>query len=122
MPIRFVRQALVAGCALLMLTGCASGQKPEGTWDANSPDPKPSLSLENGGQLSGTDGCNRLTGSWKINGSTVEFGQVASTRMFCQGVDDWLSRLHTASIDGDTMTVLDASGATLGTLKRQPSA
>ena len=74
--------------------------------------------LADDGTLTGTDGCNRLRGGWSADGDTVTFDQVASTRMACEGVDTWLSGLATATISGAEMTVLDASGAVLGTLAR----
>lgn len=33
--------------------------------------------------LSGTDGCNRLTGGYKVQGSKIQLSQIASTRMMC---------------------------------------
>jgi heat shock protein HslJ len=38
--------------------------------------------------LRGSGGCNRLAGSYHLNGTAVEFGPVASTRMACaQGME-----------------------------------
>ncbi|UYZ62703.1 copper resistance protein NlpE N-terminal domain-containing protein [Hymenobacter weizhouensis] len=37
------------------------------------------------GRVSGFTGCNRLMGSYTVAGSTIRFGQVASTRMACAG-------------------------------------
>jgi heat shock protein HslJ len=74
--------------------------------------------LADDGTLTGTDGCNRLSGGWSADGDTVTFDEVVSTRMFCEGVDAWLSGLATATISAAEMTVLDASGAELGTLTR----
>lgn len=105
------------------LTACASagssGDSPsaEGSWGSAQAQ-QPSLMLMADGTLSGTDGCNNLAGSWEQDGATVEFGQVASTLMACEGVDTWLSGLATATIDGDTLHILDAAGAELGTLDR----
>lgn len=36
-----------------------------------------------GGQLSGTAGCNRLSGSYQLAGSRISFGPILSTRMAC---------------------------------------
>ena len=38
--------------------------------------------------------------------------------MACEGVDTWLSKAATGNVSGDTMTVLDDGGSTIGTLKR----
>lgn len=119
-----LRPTLAAGALLLAvgLSGCAgggSGQAPsaEGTW-GSSAEGQPQLVLAADGTLSGTDGCNRLAGSWEQSGADVTFGQVASTLMACEGVDTWLSTLDSATIDGSTLHVKDQSGAEIGTLSR----
>jgi hypothetical protein len=35
-----------------------------------------------------------------------------------EGVDEWLARASAATVSGDTMTVKDEAGATIGTLRR----
>lgn len=88
-----------------------------GTWGADNPG-QPNLVLAEDGTLSGTDGCNRLTGSWKAEDDAVTFGPIASTRMFCEGVDDWLGAMASATVDGSTMTIRDSDGAEIGTLAK----
>ena len=114
--------------AVLLLAGCAtntgsggSGAEPSdpvGTWGDTTTQTEPSLVLADDGTLTGTDGCNRLRGGWSADGDAITFDRVASTRMACPDVDTWLSGLATATISGAEMTVLDASGAELGTLAR----
>ncbi|MBS1673753.1 MAG: META domain-containing protein [Actinobacteria bacterium] len=117
------RNLLVAGAAAaglaaaFALAGCAAAPGPVGTW-GSSAEGKPQLVLEANGSLNGTDGCNRLTGSWSEKGGTITFGQVASTRMACVGVDTWLIDLATARVDGSTMHVHNAAGKEIGTLGR----
>lgn len=41
------------------------------------------LEIAADGQVSGSGGCNRIAGRARIEGATVSFGQVASTRMAC---------------------------------------
>jgi heat shock protein HslJ len=48
----------------------------------------------------------------------VLFEDVAMTRMFCEGVDDWLSGLTAATIADTTMTVLGQDGSEIGQLER----
>lgn len=36
-----------------------------------------------GGRVSGSGGCNRLTSSYRVDGHTMRFGDIASTRMAC---------------------------------------
>lgn len=107
----------------LALGGCASnpggaGNDATGSWGDVDVQGKPSLDLAEGGQVSGTDGCNRLTGKWTQDGDTVTFGPLASTLMACEGVDTWLNAAETATVDGSTLTVLGTDGTEIGTLKR----
>lgn len=37
------------------------------------------------GRVYGSGGCNRYFGSYSLNGSSLTFNGVASTKMFCQG-------------------------------------
>jgi len=113
--------------AVLMLSGCLGEQgddrggsvDPVGTWGDTSDTSAPSLVLDEGGDLTGTDGCNRLTGTWTVDESDhVEFHDVASTRMACEGVDTWLEALSQATVADDTMTVIDQDGSEIGTLER----
>jgi heat shock protein HslJ len=115
--------AAVLAFAALTLAGCAGSDDasggstidPVGTWGDRSAE---YLSLEDDGTLTGSDGCNRLTGTWKVEADQVQFGSIASTRMACEGVDDWLSGAHAASIADTTMTVLDDGDAQIGSLEK----
>lgn len=94
--------------ALLVLAGCQdqrrqlgqalSGKPPviagslEGAWqiaDLNGGGPvaRGELRFEGGDQgtsrVSGSAGCNRITGSWKQDGATLKLGPFASTMMAC---------------------------------------
>lgn len=118
---RKVATAILAGAAtVLMLSACSGGAQTgaEGTWGSDG-DGEPQLVLAADGNLSGTDGCNRLMGSWEqTSDGTVDFGQVALTMMFCEGVDTWLSNLRTGVVDGGTLRILDEAGDEIGTLQR----
>lgn len=107
----------LAAAALLALSGCSAGASFEGTWEGSG-DNAPSVEIAEDGGYTGTDGCNRLVGAGEIAEGTFEFGQLASTRKFCEGVDTWLSLAGSATVDGDTLTVLDSEGTELGTLTR----
>ena len=121
-----MKRALVAGAAVILggmvpLSGCASfdppkGPSPVGIW--GEPD-GPHLDLGEDGRLSGSDGCNRLMGTWEAEGQTVEFVGVATTMMACLDIDDWLSRLRTGTVDGDEMTIFNIDGGEIGLLARQ---
>ena len=105
------------------------GPKPlEGTyWKAvelagtpvSSQDPKREAHLlfQAAGRVSGSDGCNRMTGSYELKGDAITFGQMAGTQMAC---------LNTAEIErpfrealkgatrlmvvGDRLELADATG------------
>ena len=140
---RMLRSTTLTGtillAAALALSGCATGgggtgygDSPSasasadeisagaaaGTWGDADDTTQPSLELAEDGTLSGTDGCNQLSGQWTENGVDLTFENVASTLMACADVDTWLSALDTATIDGSTMTVHDESGEDIGTLER----
>lgn len=121
--------ALTTGLLMAFsLTGCGGGDGESGSADGGTVDPvgtwgstaaqAPNLTFTEDGNVTGTDGCNRLTGSWTADGDTVEFGEIASTLMACVDVDTWLSGAKTATVDGDTMVVRDEGGSEIGTLER----
>jgi len=90
-------------------------QDPVGLWGSKEQG-QPWLELAEDGKVTGNDGCNRLAGSWNAS-EDLQFAALASTKMFCEGVDDWLSRAATAKLkDDDTMLVFDGDGKELGTL------
>jgi heat shock protein HslJ len=71
---------------LVEVAGRPAGPSEAGRWPyielraAEKPGDRPSLR--------GSGGCNRLAGSYRLDGSAVEFGPVASTRMACaQGME-----------------------------------
>ena len=81
---------------------------------------QPGLELAVDGGFTGSDGCNRLFGSWTAGPDhVVTFSPVGSTRMACPGVDTWLSRMASAHVDGDALHVSDESGVAIGTLQRR---
>ena len=110
--------------AAFALSGCATSSgggsiDPVGTWAESSDADAPSLTLAEGGELTGTDGCNQLSGEWELkDDDIVYFGSVASTRMACPDVDVWLDQLSQATISGSTMTVLGQDGSEIGQLER----
>ncbi|MGP5689229.1 META domain-containing protein [Glutamicibacter ardleyensis] len=117
------RLTMVLAIPLLMfaLASCASSSggasAPEGVWGEQAQG-KPWIELSADGKVSGNDGCNRIAGQWAGNDGAINFEQLSSTKMFCLGIDPWLSSAVTAQINGDSMLVLDAENAELGTLKR----
>lgn len=118
---RIVATVTAATAAAVLLAGCVVGGDPIGTW-RQQPAPTtgdvPQLVLETGGGLSGTDGCNIFGGAWTGSGRTVEFEDVIGTLIACEDVDDWLRDAAGGTVEGDTLKVVDASGAVIGELQR----
>jgi heat shock protein HslJ len=113
-------RAVVALAVLLLLAGCAgtpSGAAVVGMWGSKSSG-QPNLNIQDDGTFSGSDGCNSVSGTGQIDGDEITFGAIASTLMACEGVDEWLGKAATGNVSGDTMTVLDSGGSTIGTLKK----
>ncbi|WP_104170046.1 MULTISPECIES: META domain-containing protein [unclassified Cryobacterium] len=112
---------LAFAAVALGLTGCSTGADSAdvtGTWGTPDASGTPGLELKADSSVTGTDGCNRLVGTWSMSGDTVEFGTFASTLMACEGVDTWLGGASTATVAGSTMTIQDADGDEFGTLER----
>jgi len=113
----------VAALGVLALVGCAApATGPVGTWTSStsgSTDDTPRLVVGQDGSVTGDDGCNAFEGRWDPADAQIAFSDVASTLMACDGVDTWLSGLATAIVDGDTMTIQDGAGATIGELHRR---
>ncbi|WP_312180257.1 META domain-containing protein [Arthrobacter sp.] len=98
--------------------GSSSPEGVEGTWGNPDNMREPSLNLASDGRLSGTDGCNRLMGSWTLEDGTVVFSEMGMTMMACPDVDQWLGTAATAVAEADTLRLYDAAGNEIGTLTR----
>ena len=51
--------------------------------EAPAADPPPTLTFNEDGTVTGSAGCNTFNGSVAIEGSSLEFGPLATTRMAC---------------------------------------
>lgn len=63
--------------------------------------------------VSGNDGCNQYNGTYTLNGYSLRFGAMASTRMYCEGVNEAaffqaLEKINKYSIseDGKTLNLI----------------
>lgn len=113
--------ALLAACADSPGNPAESGASVpsvEGSWGNTADSSSPSLDFAPGGRVSGTDGCNRLMGHWTQDGAAVTLIDLASTMMYCQDVDTWLSAAATAEVDGETLALFNENGDPIGTLQR----
>lgn len=124
------RIAALAGGLLLALSisSCGATTGPVGTWgEGYNTDKQPYLELALGqeqdanqaGFLTGSDGCNRLSGQWLMVDGELTFPQLGGTQLKCADTDSWLSQATGGSVSGDVLTVTDTSGAVIGTLDRR---
>ncbi|MGW8225878.1 MAG: META domain-containing protein [Anaerolineales bacterium] len=77
----------------------------------------------NSGEINGNAGCNNYFGGYKVDGTSISIGPLASTEMFCgnpPGVMDqetaFLSAMNSSAeykIEAEQLILLDASGETL---------
>jgi heat shock protein HslJ len=133
---RIVR-GLAALTALTLLAACSSGGSGAttvdltGSWTLLSgstadgeialvPDAPVTMDVSANTSVAGSSGCNRYTGQLTVDGPTVSFGPLASTRMACR--DDVmavegaylgaLEGIDSATRDGESL-VLTGGGAAL---------
>ena len=125
------RLSLVALVAWFAGTATAQSPSPlEGThWRvvelAGKPAPKQDPEREahlqfEAGRVSGSDGCNRLTGSFQLKGDRVTFGQMAGTMMACVDSSGTEEPFHAAlknatrlTLTGDRLELFDTAGKRL---------
>jgi heat shock protein HslJ len=124
--------------AAFSLTACAASNSLSGTtWKLVSYGPpanpinavvgaETSLSFDQDGKLSGTVGCNSLSGDYKVSGNTVTFGPIVTTLMAC---DEPLMQQETAvtqvladtakfSLENGKLTVTSQNGETAVTFEQ----
>lgn len=82
----------------------------------------PTLTIDDKGQATGSTGCNRFTGPATIEGDTITFGELATTRMACptdvaeveRSVLHVLDGQVTYEVDGAILRLMKADGTGLG--------
>ncbi len=90
-----------------------------GTWGDRDAPHTPFLELMEDGGLAGSDGCNRLIGSWAPQENHLAITLTGSTLMACEDVETWLRDGRTARIEEDTLIVMDDGGAEIGRLSKR---
>jgi heat shock protein HslJ len=78
------------------------------------PNEVPFLLFESNGKLSGSTGCNTMSGNYTLKKACLELNPGAMTRMACPGngetlVLDALSKVKNIKINRDTLTLFDGS-------------
>ncbi len=83
-----------------------------------------------GGKATGSGGCNSFSGDYRLSGSTVAFGDVASTAMGClqPGVNERESAFHRLlniirgwAIADDQLHLLDEAGTVSLVFRADPA-
>ncbi|WP_382305207.1 META domain-containing protein [Herbiconiux sp. UC225_62] len=114
------------GATVVTLVTAPAGTVPDaaarviGTWSADAPDGADVFLTFTDGKVTGKDGCNNLMGSWSAGtGGSIVLSGLASTMMYCEGVDTWLSKAVGLTMDGGAAVVVDETGVQIGTLTKQ---
>ena len=88
----------------------------------NQTEPHIVLNTEN--RLSGSDGCNRLMGSYVLDGEKLTLGEMAGTRMACAGgaaqaqaFNEALTKVAIHTVHSDQLELRDATGLVLARFK-----
>lgn len=105
--------------ATLLHTRWHLTQADDTTWTHFAPERQPFIQLsedQHSNRLIGMGGCNRLMGSYLLDGKYLTFA-VASTKMFCQDQHQierqflaGLSQTTTYQIHGHTLHLIDSAG------------
>jgi len=84
---------------------------------AQDPNREAHLVFQPAGRVSGSDGCNRVTGSHQRKGDAITFGQMAGTQMAWVNIGNIDRAFHDAlksgtrmKIAGDRLELFDAAG------------
>jgi len=98
--------------------------------EAVAEDAGATLTVEPGGALSGSAGCNRYTAQATIDGAAMSTGPVAATRMACPEPEmdremrflAALGETATFEVDADALRLRDAGGTVRLEFRRAPEA
>ena len=79
------------------------------------------------GRVSGSGGCNRFGGTYKLEGDQLSFSALVSTRMACapevmekeQAYFDLLSRVRSVALAGHELELRDGDGKALASFMRE---
>src|SRR5215472_6740573 len=87
--------------------------------ESGTPQQMAYIQLENQ-RVSGSGGCNRMTGGYELNGNNLKFTQMAMTRMACiHGSEneahfvEALDKTNSWKIGGGMLSLMDADGHVL---------
>ena len=84
------------------------------------------LQFQQGGRVTGSDGCNRINGTYQLKGSALTFGAFAATQMACpttgieQAFREALKGTARYAITGNQLELFDASGSRVAAFEGRP--
>lgn len=85
---------------------------------------EPHMVLDKDNRIAGSDGCNRMMGSYNLDGDKLTFGQLAGTMMACVKGGEYakvftetLTKVTTYSLHGDQLELRDDTGLVLARFK-----
>ena len=70
----------------------------------------PTLTVADDGSVSGSTGCNTYTGTATIEGDSISFGPLATTRVFCSGAPGVTETAFLAAINEVEAFAIDGQG------------
>lgn len=119
---RFLHSAAIA--AALPLSACVSPIEREaelvGTWLVEDVSGRGAidfsrvdLTFASDGKLSGSTGCNRFSGTYRVNGSHMTIGTLATTRMACAEALMNQEAAFVEAVSSISQFTFDATGALL---------
>jgi heat shock protein HslJ len=91
--------------------------------------PRPMLSFDGAGHVSGQASCNRYSAAVTVTGQAITFGTIAATRMACGDSIDaqestyfaQLGKATRLAVEGDVMKIYAADGSALLQFLRVPA-
>ena len=134
-----MKKTILILLAAFILAACSGGSSAsiQGDWNLVSvsgpaaqltvdPQVETLITFGADGKLSGNVGCNSFGGDYTVDGNALTFGPVASTLMFCQETAEQeaitlavFQEKATFVLDGDTLTITSADGASVIALARK---
>jgi heat shock protein HslJ len=70
----------------------------------------PTLAFGADGTASGSGGCNTYNGTYAIDGATISFGPLISTKMACEGAANTTEQAYLNALQGASSWTIDADG------------
>jgi heat shock protein HslJ len=73
-------------------------------------DPRPTIAFSGDGTVSGTGGCNTFNGTYKVDGSKLTFGPLASTQKACSDAINAVETAYMTALQAVTAYEITTAG------------